>query len=93
MNGKGSIGLDQSIAMDVGVLLSPAVTTDMVAKTQALKNLTNGKGELAIDVKVGGTLQKPSVGVDPKMLRRAAEESLKKKGKDALLKLLEKKKP
>jgi len=93
LNGKGWVGLDQSLAMDVGVLLSPAVTADMAAKTPALKNLTNGKGELAIDVKVAGTLQKPSVGVDPKMLKRAAEEQLKKKGKDALLKLFEKKKP
>jgi uncharacterized protein involved in outer membrane biogenesis len=93
LNGKGWVGLDQSMAMNVGVLLSQAVTAGMVAKTRQLANLTNNKGELAIDVTVGGTLQKPAIGVDPKMLRRAAEKSLEKKGKDALLRLLDKKRP
>ena len=93
ISGKGSIGLDQSIAMNAGVALSPAVSADMVAKTAKLKSFVNGKGELALDLKVGGTLQKPSIGIDPSMLRRAAEESLKKKGADALRHLFEKKKP
>ena len=92
INGKGSIGLDQSIGMDVGVVLSPAVSADMLAKTAKLKTLENGKGELALDLRVGGTLQKPSIGLDPKMLKRAAEESLKKKGGDLLRKFLDKKK-
>lgn len=92
INGKGSIGLDQSIGMDVGVVLSEAVSADMVAKTAKLKTLDNGKGQLALDLKVGGTLQKPSIGLDPKMLKRAAEESLKKKGSDVLRKFLDKKK-
>ncbi len=92
INGKGSIGLDQSIGMDVGVVLSQAVSADMVTKTAKLKTLDNGKGELALDLKVGGTLQKPSIGLDSKMLKRAAEESLKKKGSDVLRKFLEKRK-
>lgn len=93
INGKGAVGLNQSLGMDVGVRLSPAVTNDMVAKTAQLKNLVAPSGELALDLKVGGTLQKPSIGVDPKFLKRAAEKTLKEKGKDALLKLFEKKKP
>jgi len=93
INGKGSIGLDQSISMSTGVVLSQAVTTDMVAKTAKLKSFVNGKGELALDLKVGGTLQKPSIGIDANMLKRAAEESLKKKGADALRHLFDKKKP
>jgi len=93
INGKGSIGLDQSIAMNAGVVLSPAVSADMVAKTARLKSFVNGKGELALDLKVGGTLQKPSIGIDANMLKRAAEESLKKKGVDALRHLFDKKKP
>jgi uncharacterized protein involved in outer membrane biogenesis len=92
INGKGSIGLDQSIGMGVGVVLSQGVSADMVAKTAKLKTLENSKGELALDLKVGGTLQKPSIGADPKMLKRAAEDTLKKKGSDALRKFLEKKK-
>jgi AsmA protein len=93
INGKGSIGLDQSIGMNVGVVLSEAVSADMVAKTAKLKSFVNGKGQLALDLKVGGTLQKPSIGVDPKMLKRAAEDTLKKKATDALRHLLDKKKP
>ena len=54
--------------------------------------MANDKGQLALDLKVGGTLQKPSIGADPKMLKRAAEGTLKKKGGDALRKFLEKKK-
>jgi uncharacterized protein involved in outer membrane biogenesis len=88
INGKGWIGLDQSIGMDVGVVLSQAVSADMIAKTAKLKSLVNRNGELALDLKVGGTLQKPSIAVDPKMLKRAAEDELKKKGADALRKLL-----
>jgi uncharacterized protein involved in outer membrane biogenesis len=72
INGRGSIGLDQSIGMDVGVVLSEAVSADMVAKTAKLKSLVNRKGELALDLKAGGTLQKPSISVDPKMLKRAS---------------------
>jgi len=92
INGKGSVGLDQSIAMDVGVVLSEGVSADMVAKTPKLATLKTAKGELALDVKVGGTLQKPSIGLDPKMLRRAAEETLKNKGADAIRKWLDRKK-
>jgi AsmA protein len=92
INGKGSIGLDLSIGMDVGVVLSQAVSADMVAKTAKLKGLTNGKGELALDLRVGGTLQKPSIGLDPKMLQRLAEDALKKKGGDLLRQLLDRKK-
>jgi hypothetical protein len=88
INGKGFIGLDQSIGMDVGVVLSRPVSADMVAKTAKLKSLVNRNGELALDLKAGGTLQKPSITVDPKMLKRAAEDELKKKGADALRKLL-----
>jgi uncharacterized protein involved in outer membrane biogenesis len=93
LNGKGSIGLDQSIAMDVGVVLSPGASADMKAKTPKLAALSNASGQLAVDMRVGGTLQKPSIGVDPKMLKRAAEESLKKRGSDMLKNLLNRKKP
>ncbi len=93
INGKGAIGLDQSIGMDVGVVLSEAVSADMVAKTAKLRSFVNRKGELALDLKVGGTLQKPSIGVDPKMLKRAAEDALKKKATDVLRHLLDKDKP
>jgi hypothetical protein len=90
--GKGSVGLDQTIAMDVGVVLSQAVSADMVAKTSSLSRLQNQAGQLALDVKVGGTLQKPSIGLDPKMLKRAVEDTLKKKGADALRRFLDRKK-
>jgi AsmA protein len=93
INGKGSVGLDQSIAMDIGVVLSAAVSADMVAKTEKLKSFVNRKGELALDLKAGGTLQKPAIAVDPKMLKRAAEDALRKKGTDALKRLLENRKP
>jgi AsmA protein len=92
ISGKGSVGLDQSLAMDVGVVLSPGVSADMVAKTPNLAALKTAKGQLALDVKVGGTLQKPSIGLDPKMVKRAAEETLKKKGADAIRKWLDRKK-
>ena len=88
INGKGFIGLDQSIGMDVGVVLSRSVSADMVAKTARLKSFVNRNGELALDLKAGGTLQKPSIAVDPKMLKRAAEDALKKKGTDVLQRLL-----
>ena len=93
INGKGSIGLDQSIAMNVGVVLSGAVSADMVAKTDRLKVLMNPKGQLALDMTIGGTIQKPSIGLDPNMLKRAAEEALKKKGADAIRHLFDRKKP
>jgi uncharacterized protein involved in outer membrane biogenesis len=93
INAKGSIGLDQSLAMIAEVLLSPAVATDMVAKTPKLHSLVNGKGELALSLKLGGSLQKPAIGIDPAMLRRVAEDTLKKKGSDLLKRYLEKKKP
>ncbi len=88
INGKGSIGLDLSLAMGVGVVLSEPVSADMVAKTDRLRALMNGKGQLALDLKLGGTLQKPSIGLDPDMLKHAAEDTLKKKGSDLFKKLL-----
>jgi AsmA protein len=93
ITGKGWIGLDQSLGMDAGVVLSPSVSSDMVAKTAQLKSVMNNKGELALALKVGGTLQKPSIGVDPNMLKRAAEDALKKKGGDLLHRLLDRKNP
>ena len=93
INGKGFIGLDQTLAMNAGVVLSPGVSADMVAKTSKLSSFVNAKGELALDLKVGGTLQKPSIGIDSNMLKRAAENELKKKGSDVLRRLLDRKKP
>jgi AsmA protein len=93
INGRGWIGLDQSLGMDVGVVLSRSVSADMVAKTAKLKSFVNRNGELALDLEAGGTLQKPSISIDPKMLKRAAEDALKKKGADALRRLLEDRKP
>jgi len=93
MSGRGSIGLDQTLAMDVGVVLSQGVSADMAAKTAKLKSFMNDRGELALDLKVGGSLQKPSIGLDSKMLKRAAEDAIKKKGSDVLRHLFDKKKP
>ena len=92
INGKGSIGLDLSIGMDVGVALSQAVSADLIAKTARLKSLANGRGELALELRVGGTLQKPAIGLDPNMLKRVAEDALKKKGSDLLRQLLDRRK-
>ena len=55
------------------------MSADLVVKTAKLKTLANDKGQLAIDLEVGGTLQKSSIGLDPKMLKRAAEDTLEKK--------------
>jgi AsmA protein len=92
INGKGSVGLDLTIAMDVGVVLSQAASADLIARTAKLQALANGKGELALELRVGGTLQKPSIGLDPNMLRRVAEDTLKKKGSDLLRQYLDRKK-
>ncbi len=68
----------------------------MIAKTPQLKYLVDKKGRLEADLHLGGTLAAPSVGVDPKMAQRAAQnagkEQIKKKGQGLLDNLLKRNK-
>jgi uncharacterized protein involved in outer membrane biogenesis len=95
MAGKGRLGLDLTVDLDVATKISEPVSNDMIAKTPTLKYLVDKKGRLEADLHLGGTLAAPSVGVDPQMLQRAAKnagkEQLQKQGKGFLDKLLKKK--
>ncbi len=89
MRGEGSLTMDMGLDLDLKARLSPEVTADMVARRESLRFLKDDKERIRLDLKLGGTLAEPKVGVDPEMIRRvlkeATREHLKEKAAEGLL--------
>lgn len=96
LRGKGKIGLDLSLALNVAAKFSREASADMTAKTAALRYLSDREGRLELDLRMDGTLTSPSVAVDRQMIDRAAKsavkEKAKEKGEDLLKRFLGKRK-
>jgi len=72
----GTIGLDNSLSMDILVKISPRLSQKNTLLSQYL---TDDKGWAVIPIKAGGTLTKPKLTVDFKAVSKGVQEKLKEK--------------
>jgi hypothetical protein len=60
----GRIGFDRWLDLEGLAIFSPARTAEAVRSVRELSALRNDEGELELPIKIGGTLDDPSFGID-----------------------------
>jgi hypothetical protein len=84
----GTIGMDESLDLAVLVKVSERLTPRLARSPSVSGFLTDEKGWTGVPLRVGGTLSKPSYGIDTKAVGRKVRESLQKKIGEELFKRL-----
>ncbi len=93
MTATGSIGFDQSIAMSGNVVFAASKSAEFIRRVKELSAVQNQNGELPIPFTVSGNAANPHFSIDiAGLMRRGAENELKKRLGDKLRDLFKKKK-
>lgn len=88
VNEIGTIGLDQRLDMSLLVKVSDALSPKIVSQSGVSRFLSVEKGWSTVPLRLGGTISKPSYGIDTKAVGKQATEKLQKKMGEELLKAL-----
>lgn len=92
MTGDGWFDMDKNIEMAARLLLTQALTREIIAEKKNVVYVTNKDGQVDIPMVVRGKLPKPAVLPDiAELAQRAGTRLIQKKGQQALGKLLGKK--
>ncbi len=87
--GKGWFDMDKTIDMTADIVLSQALTADIIAQKKNVVYVTNQQGLIDVPVAIRGALPKPIVAPDiPQMAQRAGHHVIERKGQQLLQKLL-----
>jgi len=92
----GTVGLDEKLDLAVLVKVSDRLSPKLVSQSSVADFLSAGeKGWTGVPLRVGGTVSKPSYGIDTKAVGRKVGEGLQKKAGEELQRLLspDRKKP
>jgi AsmA protein len=84
----GTIGLDQRLDMSLLVKVSDALSPALLRQSGIAQFLSEEKGWTTVPLRLGGTISKPSYGIDTKAVGRQATRQLQKKMGEELLKAL-----
>ncbi len=90
----GTVGMDERL--DLGILvkvsdrLASKVASKVVSQSSINKILSDEKGWTSVPLKVGGTISKPSYGIDTKALGKKVREGAEKKVGEELYRILQK---
>jgi len=84
----GAIGLDQRLDLNVLVKVSERLAPKLISQSSIAQFLSSEKGWTSLPLKVGGTLSKPSYGVDMKYVGKKVTEQLQKRAGEELQKIL-----
>ncbi|MGE5301083.1 MAG: AsmA family protein [Acidobacteriota bacterium] len=84
----GTVGLDQRLDMSLLVKVSDALSPKIVSQSGVSQFLSGEKGWTTVPLRLGGTIAKPSYGIDTKAMGKQATEKLQKKMSEELLKAL-----
>jgi len=87
---KGTIGMDEKLDLGVVVRVSDRLAPKPVSQSSVANFLSGEKGWTSVPLKVGGTLSKPSYGIDTKAVGRKVSEGLQKKAGEELRNILQK---
>ena len=83
--GKGTVGLiDHTVDMDLSVAVPRQVAAGLLAKGSVLDAVTDKDGWARLPIKLGGTLDRPTYGLDAKALTRGAAKAVGGKVEKAL---------
>jgi len=88
VNETGTIDLDQRLDMSLLVKVSDALSPKIVSQSGISQFLSVEKGWTLVPLRLGGTISKPSYGIDTKVVGKQATEQLQKKMGEELLKAL-----
>jgi AsmA protein len=88
VNETGIIGLDQRLDMSLLVMVSDALSPKIVSQSGISRFLSVEKGWTTVPLRLGGTIAKPSYGIDTTAVGKQATEKLQKKMGEELLKAL-----
>lgn len=75
LEGRGSVGLDGSLAFETVARFSPEVTAEMIRRVPALRFRVGRDDRLEVPLQIGGTMRSPRVRLD---LDRILEEGLER---------------
>jgi hypothetical protein len=85
---KGTIGMDEKLDLSVLVRVSDRLAPKVVSQSSVAKFLSGEKGWTALPLKVGGTVSKPSYGVDTSAVGKKAAQGIQKKIGEEIFKRL-----
>lgn len=89
---KGTIGMDEKLDLGVLVRVSDRLAPKVVSQSSVAKFLSGEKGWTALPLRVGGTISKPSYGVDTAAVGKKAAEGVRKRIGEEIFKRLPKEK-
>ncbi len=76
ITGVGSIGFDKNLDLSVNLLLSSALSTDLIADFKEASYLANNRGQIEVPFALGGTLPKLHVKLDPDYVSNVVQKAL-----------------
>ena len=88
VNETGIIGLDQRLNMSLLVKVSDALSPKIVSQSGIAQFLSGEKGWTTVPLRLGGTISKPSYGIDTSAAGKQAAERIQKKAGEELFKAL-----
>jgi AsmA protein len=88
VNETGTIGLDQRLDLSLLVKVSDALSPGIVSQSEIARFLSAEKGWTTVPLKLGGTISKPSYGIDTKAVGKQVTETIQKKVGEGLFKAL-----
>src|SRR6185295_1027863 len=83
LEGKGWVGLDATLDLDVAARFSEEATSGMVTKNARLRSLTE-KDRLSMYFSLKGNLASPSFGINSQAQTKQVKERAKERARDSL---------
>jgi uncharacterized protein involved in outer membrane biogenesis len=86
----GTVGMDEKLDLGILVKVSDRLAPKLVSQSSIASFLSGEKGWTGLPLRVGGTISKPSYGVDTRAVGRKVREGVQKKIGEELFKILKK---
>jgi hypothetical protein len=86
ITGTGSVGIDKDLDLSVNLLLSNALSTDLIADFKQAKYLANTQGQIEVPFALEGTLPKARVRIDKDYVNNLIQKAFLDQGLELLKK-------
>ncbi len=88
MDETGTVGMDQKLNMGILVKVSDKLSPNLLGQSGISQFLSEEKGWTTIPLKLGGTIGRPSYGVDTQAIGKRAVQTIRKKAESEIFKAL-----
>ena len=85
----GSIGLNEKLNLGIMVKVSDRLAPKLVSQSSVARFLSTEQGWTSLPLRVGGTVSKPSYGVDMRVVGKKVGEKVQQKAGEELRKILQ----